>query len=149
MIDHNNKVIIEIITALTNEFAEEIRVDDVVALFEDIIKHFHKNELDLIQLDALNHDQKTELYTEIKTLITLMRALNGNSENQSITRTLTHKLIEVLSIKARAERHHLSKHDLEIKIKKEQKEILEKLENTNQHTRHRVKLLEKELQRKK
>ena len=63
----NNKIIIEIITALTNEFAEEIRVDDVVALFEDIIKHFHKNELDLIQLDALNHDQKTELYTEIKT----------------------------------------------------------------------------------
>ena len=27
----NNKIIIEIITALTNEFAEEIRVDDVVA----------------------------------------------------------------------------------------------------------------------
>ena len=65
----NNKTIIEIITALTNEFAEEIRVDDVVALFEDIIKHFHKNELDLIQLGALNHDQKTELYTEIKKII--------------------------------------------------------------------------------
>ena len=54
----NNKIIIEIITALTNEFAEEIRVDDVVALFEDIIKHFHKNELDLIL--SFNNPKKIE-----------------------------------------------------------------------------------------
>ena len=137
MVHHNNKTIIEIITALPNEFAEEIRVEDVVILFEYILKHFHKNELDLIQLDVLTHDQKTELYAEIKTLITLLRALNGNSANQAITRTLTHKLIEVLSIKARAKRHPLSKQELETKIKKEQKEILSKLENTNHHTKHK------------
>jgi hypothetical protein len=146
MIDRNNKVIIEIITALTNEFAEEIRVTDVVALFEDMLKHFHKNELDLVQLDSLNHDQKTELYTEIKTLITLMRALKSNSENQAITHTLTRKLIEALSVKARAKRHHLSKEELEVKIKKEQKAIFEKLENINQHNMHKDKYKVRKLQ---
>ncbi len=146
MVHRNNKTIIEIITTLTNEFAEEIKVEDVITLFEDILKHFHKNELDLIQLETLTHDQKTELYTEIKMLITLLRALNGNLANQSITRTLTHKLIEALSIKARAKRHHLSKQQLEIKIKEGQKEILAKLDNVNQHNthkhRHKVRQLE-------
>lgn len=148
----NNKTITEIIVAITNEFAEEITAEDVIILFEDILKYFHKNELDLIQLDKLSHDQKTELYTEIKTLITLLRSLSGNSANRSITRTLTNKLIEVLSVKARAKRHHLTKQQLEVKIKEEQKEILTKLGTINLHTTHKnrykARKLEKSLPKK-
>lgn len=129
-----NAAITAIITSATEHFSGNIAVDDMMALFEDVIKHFQESDIDLVKLHELSHDQKIELFSEIKTLIDLIKALRGNKEITA--QTLVVQLIGALSIKERAKKRQLSDLQLEHKIREERMKLSAIFQNLDSHHKH-------------
>lgn len=96
-----HQTIDKIIEDLCERHSSDAIEEDIIALFEDIIKFFSGREEDFISFDSLTMDQKEELYNEIITIINLLRKLGTSIDKESAMTILSKNLIESLSKKSK------------------------------------------------
>ena len=71
--------------------------EDMIALFEDIIKFFSGREEEFLNFEELSDDAKQAIYTEIKNVIALLQQLRGAVDKEAIMQMLSENLINNLS----------------------------------------------------
>jgi hypothetical protein len=90
-----------IIDDLSQKYQGDDLEQDIIALFEDIIRFFSGREEDFISFDELSLEQKEELYNEITTIINLLKKLGQSIDRQETIKILSQSLIGSFSKKSR------------------------------------------------
>lgn len=147
----------KIIKDMCDENQSEDLEQDIVALFEDIVKFFSGRSEDFINFDALSSEQKKELYVEIKAVIEILKKLKGGQDKQEAIALLSKGMLSTFSKKNQkgsdidvlneGEQKRLKEtfaritiqqvHDQNLKVQKvaSEKEVLEKIRsNTEKFT---------------
>ena len=70
---------------------------DIIALFEDIVAFFSGRAADFIKLDDMSLDQKELLYTEMNTIINLLKSLKYSADKGVAIKILSKSLIKSFS----------------------------------------------------
>jgi hypothetical protein len=96
-----HQTIDKIIGDLCNKNSSETIEEDIIALFEDIIRFFSGREEDFIDFNSLPMDQKEQIYNEIMTIINLLRKLGPSVDRPAAMTILSKNLIATLSKKSR------------------------------------------------
>lgn len=76
---------------LQNE--SEIIEEDIIALFEDIMKLFEGREEEFLNFEELSPDAKKAIYIEIKNIIALLQQLRGAADKQAVMEMLSKNLV--------------------------------------------------------
>ena len=87
------KVIDQMIGDLCEEHKSEALEQDIVAMFEDIIRFFSGREEEFINLDAMSAEQKKTLYAEIRILIEYFKKMRGSQDKQEVINIISKGLI--------------------------------------------------------
>jgi hypothetical protein len=77
---------------LNNE--SEAIEEDIVALFEDIIKLFVGREEEFLNFENLSKDAKNAIYVEIKNIIALLKQLRGAKDKDAVMQMLSKNLMD-------------------------------------------------------
>ena len=75
--------------------------EDIIALFEDIIKFFSGREEDFIDFDSIPMDQKEQIYNEIMIIINLLKKLGKSVDRNETIKLLSQNLIVSFSKKSK------------------------------------------------
>lgn len=89
----------KIIKDMCDESQSEDLEQDIVALFEDVVKFFSGRSEDFINFDALSPEQKKELYAEIKAVIEILKKLKGGQDKQEAIALLSKGMLSTFSKK--------------------------------------------------
>ncbi|MCH9754174.1 MAG: hypothetical protein K0T99_04675 [Alphaproteobacteria bacterium] len=96
-----HQTIDKIIGELCAKHSSDNLEEDIIALFEDIIRFFSGREEDFIDFDSIPIDQKELIYNEIMTIINLLRKLGSSVDKHSAMTVLSKNLIATLSKKSK------------------------------------------------
>ena len=72
-----------IISELCQKYQSDDIAQDIISLFEDIIKFFAGREEDFISFDTMPQDQKEAIYHEIITIIELLKKLSHSADKEA------------------------------------------------------------------
>ncbi len=109
----------KIIKDLSDEHQSENLEQDIIALFEDILKFFSGRSEDFINFDSLSSAQKKELYVEIKAVIEILRKLKSGPDKQEAIKLLSKGMISTFSKSSH------KKHSVEVLSLEDQKKLKE------------------------
>lgn len=87
----------QIIKEICEIHSEENLEQDIIALFEDIIKYFSGKEEEFITLKSLPLNEQKEIYAEIKTIINLLKTLGHSADKKELLSMLSKSLIKKFS----------------------------------------------------
>lgn len=106
--------------------------NDIIALFEDIIRYFSGREEEFSRLKDMPQKDQEEIYQEIMTIINFLRSLGQSVDKQEIITVLSKKLINRFS---KSKSRDLFK-EQDIISKEEQKRIKELFARITMHQMH-------------
>ena len=87
----------KIIKDMCDENQSEDLEQDIIALFEDILKFFSGRSEDFINFDSLSPEQKKELYVQIKAVIEILKKLKSGPDKQEAIQLLSKGMIATFS----------------------------------------------------
>jgi hypothetical protein len=103
----------EYVRKTCQEFQGEFHEQDIVALFEEVIKFFSNADEEFKSASSMDSKELEELFIQVKTLLSLIKSLGKNANKQEIIKFLGKSLVKSFSKSKIEDDHILSKEEQE------------------------------------